>query len=822
MKKLFTLFLALAACAGTLFAWDYERVQIDGLYYNLDASTQTAEVTSQISSSPYWSTAITTANIPASVIHNEITYSVTSIGSSAFAECSSLTSVTIPESVTSIGFHAFAYCSGLTSVTIGNGVTSIGNTAFQYCSGLTSVTIPNGVTIIGNQAFEGCSGLTSVTIPNSVTSIGDYAFQYCSGLTSVTIPNSVTIIGNQAFMNCSGLTSVTIPNSVTSIGDYAFYNVPNIVYSGDATGSPWGARSRNGYVENYLVFDNETKTTLLACSSSALGEINIPNSVTSIGQLAFSNCTGLTSVTIPNSVTSIGWNAFYNVPNIVYSGDATGSPWGARSRNGYVDGYLVYSNNTKITLRACSSAAQGEIIIPNSVTSIGSSAFSSCSGLTSVTIPNSVTSIGRSAFYQCTGLTSVTIGNRVTSIGIEAFRGCSGLTSVTIPNSVTSIGERAFLSCSGLTSVTIPNRVTRIGDYAFNGCSGLTSVTIPNSVTSIGRSAFYQCTGLTSIDVAADNPNYSSEEGVLFNKDKTTLVAYPGGKQGAYAIPNSVTSIGSSAFNNCSGLTSVTIPSSVTSIGGDAFYRCTGLTSVTNYATTPQTINSNVFIGVDKSSCKLYVPIEAVSAYQSTSVWQDFPIGGAAVSSKADPDNTSAYYTTFFDSSNKYRLPAGMEAYTAIINGDVLSLTKVAEGGEVIPANEAFILKSNAAHLNMDITEEDPVAVGPNALLGVDTATPSPANCYVLSGKSSDNSVQGLGFYQFSGTLGAHKAYLVLGGGASGAPRRLRFSFNETNTATGVEEVQTNQVQPTKLSENGQVVIMYKGTKYNVQGARVE
>ena len=299
----------------------------------------------------------------------------------------------------------------------------------------------------------------------------------------------------------------------------------------------------------------------------------------------------------------------------------------------------------------------GDVVIPSSVTyneveysvtSIGWGAFYDSSGLISVTIPNSVTSIGDEAFWNCTGLTSVTIGNSVTSIGSSAFYRCSGLTSVTIPNSVTRIGDKAFNDCSGLTSVTIPNSVTSIGGSAFSGCRGLTSVSIPNSVTSIGWGAFSYCSNLTTIDVAPDNPYYCSEEGVLFNRDKTTLVAYPTGKQGgkytipnsvtriggsafegctgltSIEIPNSVTSIGNSAFYWCSGLTSVTIPNSVTSIGTSAFFGCSGLTSITNYATTPQSINSNVFTGVNIFTCILNVPKESVDLYKAAEGWKEF------------------------------------------------------------------------------------------------------------------------------------------------------------------------------------------------------
>jgi len=221
------------------------------------------------------------------------------------------------------------------------------------------------------------------------------------------------------------------------------------------------------------------------------------------------------------------------------------------------------------------------VVIENGVTTIGISAFSGCTGIKEVTIGSSVTSINQQAFRDCTGLTSLIIPNSVTKIELYAFQGCTGLTSITIPNSVTSIDMGTFTDCIGLTSVNIPNSVTSIEYQAFFGCKALTSVNIPNSVTLIGLQVFMGCSGLTSIDVDIDNSTYISEDGVLFNKTKTQLIYYPGGKKGNYTIPNSVTSIEMYAFYGCIGIATLTIPNSVRVIGERAFSDCTSLTSVT-------------------------------------------------------------------------------------------------------------------------------------------------------------------------------------------------------------------------------------------------
>ncbi|GHT73367.1 hypothetical protein FACS189456_3730 [Bacteroidia bacterium] len=556
---------------------------------------------------------------------------VISIGGGAFRACTALPSVTIPNSVTSIGDAAFYNCTELTSVTIGNSVTYIGtyafdgtawynnkpdggvvyignwlysykgtmpsgtaitvqtgtvgivDYAFSGCSGLTSVTIPNSVTSIGNYAFSGCSGLTSVSIPNSVTSIGNWAFCNCTGLTSVTIGNSVTYIGNYAFSGCSGLTSVTIPNSVTSIGYSAFEGctgIKKLTIEDGTDALSFGTNSLTNVAPDTLYLGR----TISGISSSnrfgtALKQVTIGNSVTSIPEYAFYNCTGIKKFTIKATTTPLtfeGSGTTFSFDTL-YLGRNVSSRFGVALKQ-----VTIGDSVTSIPQRAfggCTGLTS--VTIPNSVTSIGNNAFRGCTGLTgTLTIPNSVTSIGDEAFYNCTELTSVSIGNSVTSIGDYAFEGCSGLTgALTIPNSVISIGNRAFRDCAELTSVSIGNSVISIGDEAFRGCAELTSVSIGNSVTSISNSAFSGCTGLTAINVDDANTTYSSVDGVLFNEAQTTLVQYPVGKQGAYTIPNSVTSIGTEAFYYRTGLTgALTLPAGLTSIGNSAFSNCTGLT----------------------------------------------------------------------------------------------------------------------------------------------------------------------------------------------------------------------------------------------------
>ncbi len=542
------------------------------------------------------------------IIKVVINNGVTSIGDDAFNYCTSLTSITIPDSVTTIGVRAFDYCTSLENVTIGDSVTAIGDGAFSNCTSLTSITIPDSVTTIGYGAFshsayendtnnwendvlyigdhlirarsdlsgeykikEGtltiaagafwyCTSLTSVAIGDGVTSISENAFRDCRNLTSITIPDSVTIIGDQAFYGCQSLASITIPDSVTSIGRSAF---SHSVYENDT----------NNWENNILYIGDH----LIRANSDLSGEYKIKEGTLTIAGDAFAYCYRLISVTIPDSVRTVGDCAFIDCI------DLTNVTVDINNKYYLNDEYGVLFNKDKTTL----------IQYP-----IGNTR-------TIYTIPDSVTTIGDYAFSSCDSLTSVTISDSVTTIGNYAFSSCDSLESVTIPDSVTTIGNSAFKYCDSLTSITIPDSVTTIGNSAFKYCDSLTSITIPDSVTTIGEDAFEFCESLTSITVNSDNEYYSSnEDGVLFNKDKTTLIQYPiGNTRKKYTIPDSVTSINEGAFMACKHLTdvtisdvtaisdytfygcinliSITIPDSVTSISGKVFYDCTSLTSVT-------------------------------------------------------------------------------------------------------------------------------------------------------------------------------------------------------------------------------------------------
>ena len=615
-----------------------------------------------------------------SLLRIDIPDSVTSIGESAFRDCDSLLSVTIGNGVTSIKDYSFEGCDALTTVTIGDSVTSIGDSAFGGC-GLTDVTIPDSVTSIGNYAFKSCENLPSVIIPDSVTSIGEYAFLYCHSLSDVTIGSHVETIGDSAFGGC-GLTDVTIPDSVTSIGEHAFAANHNLTSLSIGNGVKTIGNEAFAQCMNLadLTIGSRVETigdrAFRQCTS--LTAVTIPDSVTAIGSEAFNCCENLFKVSIGSGVTTIGAYAFdlcFRLTHVYYGGteaqwaqiaidtgnapladaiihfddselppddddsgdnppdnDENSATFGECGVNG---SNLAWSLDDTGLLRISGTGAMEdfnfivntppwneylfaitEIFIEDGVTTIGSDAFYGAYELTSLTLPDSLISIGAGAFTACDMLAQVTIPASVTSIGATAFSYCNRLQSFSVDqdNPVYSSDEHGVLfdkdkllliqAPGGISnSYAIPDTVTAIGSHAFAACIELTGVTIPHSVTSIGNSAFSYCDSLQSISVDENNPNYSNDaQGVLFDKEKNTLISVPSVISGAYVVPNGVTSIDYSAFSSCyalthitlpdsmtaidawtfsySSLTSIDIPSSITAIGDYAFDSCYELTDV--------------------------------------------------------------------------------------------------------------------------------------------------------------------------------------------------------------------------------------------------
>lgn len=476
---------------------------------------------------------------------------VVSIAEEAFRDQAKITEITIPDGVVDIGESAFAACEALQTVALPDSVINMGQAAFGDCTALKKITLPQNLEAVSEDMFMNCPCLQSMVIPNHVIRIGFGAFQLCRGLESIHISESVESIEDSVFANCSSLANIEV----------------------DAANANYA--SQDG------ILYNKGKTVLVCCPENKKGQVTVPDGVTEIGASALEDCSSLTDVTLPGSVLTIDNNAF----------------------NGCTG--LVTMN------------------IPEGVQYMDTNAFYGCTGLKSVSLPESLEDIMCNVFDGSTSLENIhvehsnpclhsidgvlydtdgalrcypegkkgafTIPDGVWSIWANAFSGCSGLTEITIPKGVTEISEHAFEGCTGLQSVDIPDGVTTIGDWAFTGCTGLITVSIPASVQTIGERAFDCSTEqfvdegtqtktipvsgkLQAINVAAGNQNYSSKDGVLYNKDKSVLIRYPAGKQGPFTIPGSVQEILPWAFSYSEGLTTLDYPHHSVKVGENAFY----------------------------------------------------------------------------------------------------------------------------------------------------------------------------------------------------------------------------------------------------------
>ena len=610
---------------------------------------------------------------------------VTSIGVSAFYNCTSLRSLTYDESnangfINNVGNNAFNGCTSLTTITLSN-VTNIGDSAFNNCNKLTSITIPTTVKRIGTSAFNDCTNLTSIifTTPTpTITNIGDSAFNNCNKLLSIIIPNTVTSIGASAFNNCTSLTSVTMDlvtlNRITLfVSIFQSCTTLSISDSTSIRNLPSTALQNNNKLTSITIPNTVTSigaSIFTGCNALTSVIFTTPSVVKSIGNDAFTGCTALISITIPNTVTSIVESAFTGCTALT---SVTMDLVTLNRITSFVSSFqscttLLINDNTSTPIRNLNSTAlQSDtvltsITIPNTVTSIGASVFSGCNALTSVIFatPSVVKSIGNDAFSGCTALISISIPSSVTSVGqnsntsitsvtmdlatlnklsVSSFKSifisCTTLsisdststpirnltstalqsdtvlTSISIPNTITNIGASAFSGCTALTSVTMDlatlNRITsfisifpscttlsisdstpirNLTSTGLQNNSVLRSITIPNTVTSIGASAFSGCTALTSVTMDLATLNRITSFTSIFPSCTTLSISD--------ITPTRILNVTSLQNNNK--LTSITIPNTITSIGASVFNSCTNLTSVTMDLATLNVLSESSFI----------------------------------------------------------------------------------------------------------------------------------------------------------------------------------------------------------------------------------
>ena len=440
-------------------------------------------------------------------------------------------------------------------------VDSMNSKAFYGCSGLTSITIPYGMTSISDGAFRGCTQLTFINIPNTVNSIGDYAFQDCSLLSSIDIPNRVTSIGRAAFKGCNILNTIFIPDSVEAIDNSTFLGCASMS-SIDVAKSNVRFFSENG------MLCSKGSKSLMRCPEGKKGAISIPNTITSVGAYAFYECSGITSIMIPNSVMSIDTESylgpFYGCTSLVSINVSEDNPVFTSQND------VLFSKDKSLLIRWPTGKA-GPVSMPNSVTEIGSCAFSGCSKLVSIPIPDGVTAIGDDAFARCSNLTSITISRNVTTLNVNAFSECNDLKiievadgnpdfisengmlfslhdkalvccpagrreDVSLPEWITKIGRRAFFNCKQLSYIDIPDGLRIISVSAFQ-YSSLTSIRLPKSVVGLGHNSFAYCPKLKEIVFDGDAPEVPGGGSLYMTSTPATIYVRRGSSGWGVPIP---------------------------------------------------------------------------------------------------------------------------------------------------------------------------------------------------------------------------------------------------------------------------------------------
>lgn len=543
----------------------------------------------------------------------------------------------IPAGVTEIGDYAFRQ-SGINSIQLPNTIVQIGNWAFSACD-LTSITIPQSVVSIGDYAFYDSWYLASIIIPESVSHIGSGALEetpwynnHANGLiyvgsvaykykgimltnTEINIAEGIKEISSSAFFGCKGLISIKLPNTIQAIGPSAFGGCVNL--------------------ESIILSENLSSIGETSFTQCKFNSITIPSSVVSIGNSAFSGNSNLTSVSILGENTFVGQYAFSACDNLIYVHIKKSAPQNIISStfSNRKNATLIVPLGCKAVYEVADYWKEFKEIVEERPKNIefadenvkkycvaqwdsdgdGELSYDEAAAVTNIknvfTNKNRIHSFDELEYF--TGLTR---------LNMMAFASCASLTSIRIPENVKEIGLSAFSGCSSLESITLPEGLEELGTSVFIGCSTLKEMAIPEMVTSIGSAIFSNCPALESITVADGNTVYDSREhcNAIIQTASNTLIE--GCK--STIIPESVTSIDTNAFTNCTSLESISIPRSVTSIGTNAFSGCTALTSVSVDIESPPAITSSTFSNCENAT--LYVPYRSVSAYSAADYWKDF------------------------------------------------------------------------------------------------------------------------------------------------------------------------------------------------------